>query len=314
MRGPELFVFGTACSQRIWHAPPITSRSPDAGREIARLAATFRTDQERAARAQRHDRDARVGELAELAVGVPRDAVVAVAVVVARGTGESHAELGIELRADGVERRMRQPVVASSTSARGAGRRPCGRTCGAGPASSRRVRSRQSSKASAPSSQLARYVDPRRVVELDAIEARAFVDLRLATSEQRPLPRGHAGEGSEHVFVCPGRRAQSGSGGARVLGPTYLSSHRFTDRGVAPGRDDPVERARRVHPGGRTERPCRRACPSCAGGRRGDGRAGNRAAPAGAPHGPRPRSGSCAAPATAAASFGPVFGSATAAR
>ena len=41
----------------------------------------------------------------------------------------------------------------------------------------------------------ARDVDPRRVVELDAVEARALVDPRLAVAEQRPLERLHGDPG-----------------------------------------------------------------------------------------------------------------------
>ena len=58
MRGPAYFDFGTACSQRIWHAPPITSRSPEPGVRSRDLPPPFGPQQERAARAEGHDRDA----------------------------------------------------------------------------------------------------------------------------------------------------------------------------------------------------------------------------------------------------------------
>ena len=81
-------------------------------------------------------------ELAELAVGVPGDAVVAVAVVVARRARRARTpSRASSCVAD--RRRARGGAAGrrACTSARGAGRRACGRTCGAGPASSRRVRS-----------------------------------------------------------------------------------------------------------------------------------------------------------------------------
>ena len=81
-RGPRRVVLGTACSQSRCAAPPITMRSPDPGRRSMEVPPPLRAHQERAPSAERDDRDDRVVEFAEFAIGVPRHAVSAVAVVV----------------------------------------------------------------------------------------------------------------------------------------------------------------------------------------------------------------------------------------
>ena len=186
MRGPEWLVFGTECSHRIWHAPPITSRSPDAG---ARLR-----DRPPTARAERQDRDARVGEVAQLSIGVPGDAVIAVAVVVARGAGKSHAEPGFELRADLGERRVgkRRAARVPARETRIVDHTVVHVAPVLLPVDAFDERVEHCVGAEQPA---ARHVDPRLVVEGDALEPRRLADLRLATSEERSLQHPHAASG-----------------------------------------------------------------------------------------------------------------------
>ena len=200
MRGPEYFRLRhrvlPAHLARAAHHEQVARR----GREVAGLAAAFRAQQERTARAEGHDRDARVAELAQLAVGVPGDAVVAVAVVVARGAGDADAEQLVEGPADVFERGVGKRIAAAV------------------PVREARVVEHAVVHTPAPLLPLdlvdhhveqrvgaeqpaARDVDPRRVVELDAIDARLRVEARLAVAEQRPLQHGHDVEGSEHTFV-----------------------------------------------------------------------------------------------------------------
>ena len=92
MRGPiARRVFGTLCSQSICARPPMTSRSPGPGLMSRDFPPCFERIEEGAARTEREDRDARVVELTELLVAVPRDAVVPVAVVVQPDAAEGHA-------------------------------------------------------------------------------------------------------------------------------------------------------------------------------------------------------------------------------
>ena len=181
------------------------------------------------------------------------------------------------------------------------------RLCNAGPARllNRRVSPRWSRRRGTrtlgeprprPRGRLLLVVDPVRPVA----PLRDGSVVRLAGSMHRRL------FGHERGYAPGGPDQSVGLGGARVLGPTCLSSQRFIGAGVAPRLDDAVERALRVQPA-RARRtslpdvhalhaqqldarvivrvPARRALAAIA---RVDA-----------------RSAACAAPATAVASFGP---------
>ena len=106
--GPARFTLGTPCSKPRWHAPPITSRSPPAGATSSeRPPPLGRTRNGR--RAPRVTMAMmRVVELAQLAIGVERDAVGAVAVVVEPERAGHLAVLGPERGADLGEERVRR--------------------------------------------------------------------------------------------------------------------------------------------------------------------------------------------------------------
>ncbi len=111
MRGPARFTLGTACSHPTWVRPPITSRSPDAGEMSLRLATAAGSEQERALRAERDDRDQRVVEVTQLAVAMGRDAVAAVPVVVEADPAQRDVVVLFERGPHGCEGGMRQRLV-----------------------------------------------------------------------------------------------------------------------------------------------------------------------------------------------------------
>src|SRR4051794_34351508 len=65
-------------------------------RNVDRSATTLRAQEEGPLRTEGDDRDASIAELAQLAVGVPGDAVIAVAVVVAANRAQRYAETAFE--------------------------------------------------------------------------------------------------------------------------------------------------------------------------------------------------------------------------
>ena len=108
---------GPRAPSRAACAPPITSRSPEPGARSRDGPPRLGLHEERAARAEREDRDDRVVELAQLTVAVRRDAVAAVAVVVERRPAQRHAvpslERGAAPRASaGCGARLRAPCEA----------------------------------------------------------------------------------------------------------------------------------------------------------------------------------------------------------
>ena len=155
-------------------------------------AALLGPDEERAARAEREDRDARVLELAELLVAVPRDAVVAVAVVVEPDAPEADVVARRERGSRGVERRMRHRLTRGEPAgqARIVDHALVHPPLALLPLDPREQRVEQRVGAVHP---LARDIDPAVVVEVDALERRPRVDLGLAPSEQGALEEHPAG-------------------------------------------------------------------------------------------------------------------------
>ncbi len=107
---------------------------------VERRPATLRPDQERAPGPECDDGDERVVELAQLAIGVRRDAVVAVAVVVETDRSRTALRSASRARRGSSRRPGGGADPRRGTSTTGAGRRPFGPTCDAGPVASRRVR------------------------------------------------------------------------------------------------------------------------------------------------------------------------------
>ena len=182
MRGPLEVTFGTPCSKARWHAPPITSRSPDAGARSV----------ERPPTASGRTRNGRRAPSVTIATSVSsrsrssrsaveRHAVAPVAVVVERRRRRTRTPYRVPSAArmsakDGVGERVAVAVPARQARvvehavvhARG------------DPGATRRVSTSASSRASAPRSQLRADVDPRAGVEVDARSTGASASTPMA--------------------------------------------------------------------------------------------------------------------------------------
>src|SRR5581483_1565014 len=86
----------------------------------------------------------------------------------------------------------------------------------------------------------AREVDPRRLVELDALEGHARVERRLARREQRTLVDRHAVHSNERLFVL-----SSGFGGPWFTRAPTGARPRAPATAAMPGRARPARPPRR---------------------------------------------------------------------
>ena len=149
----------------------MTSRSPEPGRRSRDWPRPCGRMRNGRARAERQDRDPRVVELAELAIAVPRDAVVAVSVVVQADASEDRRRSGLEraLRFEQRERGMRhasRPGYQRDSRGSSTMRSYIQRL----PLLPRHLLDQESSSESRAVHPFARQIDPTVIVEVDAFE------------------------------------------------------------------------------------------------------------------------------------------------
>ena len=199
--GPSARPSGPRAPSASWVAPPITSRSPEPGARSRDGPPDFAFDEERAARAEREDRDDRVVEPAQLAVAVRRDAVTTVAVVVEPGPAESarrSAPRASPLASTSTGCR-RGRTGGRSTVSRGSStmrsyiqRRPCCHSIALDQLDEERVATVQPA---------GREVDPRTVVEPRARDGGGGIQGRRSRCRAGRSGAAPSPEDSEHLFV-----------------------------------------------------------------------------------------------------------------
>ena len=177
---------------------------PGAGCEVARRSARLRLDEERAAGAEREDRDDRVVEPAQLAVAVRRDAVAPVAVVVERRARSAARRTGPRARpaprrarggARWSARCAKQVSRGSSTIRSYIQRRPCCHSTRLDELDQQRVAAAQPP---------GREVDPRAIVEPGACRPRRPGSTAGGPAPSREIWCGAAAcrQPSEQVFAA----------------------------------------------------------------------------------------------------------------
>jgi hypothetical protein len=191
------------------------------GHEVARTPTTTGSQQERAPAAQGEDRDTRVLELAQLSIAVPGDAVVPVAVVVESDTEKGHLvapfERGLHGRERGVGQRFGRRIP--TRQARVVDHALVHPTFPLRPGHGCHERVEQRVGAPQP---VARDVDPTPIVEVEALEGRARIDLGLAPTQQGALLDGH---GNTVANVCSSQPEDDLSAESQAM----LSQTRFTE-------------------------------------------------------------------------------------
>jgi MFS family permease len=175
--------------------PPLARTAHDeqvAGgrREIARGPAPRGADEERPSSSERDDRDQRVVEVAELTIGVERDAVVTVAVVVEADGAEGRVVVRSQRVGDLNEDRMGE-WVADAEPAREAWIVDHPVVHAPPPAPPRHLLDELVEEGVGTADPAAAHVDPRHRVECDSLRGHPLVDLEGTRPEQRTLVRDH---------------------------------------------------------------------------------------------------------------------------